>query len=524
MRKTSNITLAIVAGLYFSVSIPTALGAMTTPLNRSSSTAFIIAEGNPPPETVIEPCSTPVLCLGKVQTEYSAFLTAKDAYITQLQQQVSQQNQSPPPSPTPGAATNNQNGSDILAESHKKLSDSADTVQRQLNLLSNSINSPPDSDQRNLIIEKLNQFRKDFGELKEKLIEPLDEGVGNKDKLTQVQEYLIKASQGMSTLGQRGSFDRQTYDLLKNYFDSQTETLSNKLDALNSPISKIEADRPLLRLIQSPLGWLISLPIFFGVVGLSYWLGKKSRQSDRGASPDFRSVEGDEYRQGQRQIIDETIEDRVAVLEQKLNGQKHNVWERESERTPEQIQSLHNIIDDRIASRIASLSAEVNELKKLGQSRPSQSAPLTAYQAPDVRQDSFSAQPPPPSRPDFVTDRYNNRSDFPTDLNLVDTVAETTDSLGDRRLGKSIVPVLGKNREGEYWIVHDFEHDRYCLVPRRDAKPNAYSFETLKELYECDPSLESSLNSYSTITLIRPAIVSRVSDGIWRLETKGRLL
>jgi hypothetical protein len=126
---------------------------------------------------------------------------------------------------------------------------------------------------------------------------------------------------------------------------------------------------------------------------------------------------------------------------------------------------------------------------------------------------------------DAIVDRYNSRSDFPTDLKLVDTVAETTDSLGDRRLGKSIVPVLAKNREGEYWIIHDAEHDRYCLVPRRDAKPNAYSFETLEALYDCDPSLESSLNndSYLTIQLIRSAIVSRVSDGVWKLETEGTI-
>lgn len=96
-------------------------------------------------------------------------------------------------------------------------------------------------------------------------------------------------------------------------------------------------------------------------------------------------------------------------------------------------------------------------------------------------------------------------------------VAETQESLNQRRSGSSDIVTLENTTQKKYWIIE--EDNDYYLVPHAKIKIDEYNKTTLESLFDCT----NFTAEYSDFKLVKPAKVSQINSETWQLEKKGKL-
>lgn len=117
--------------------------------------------------------------------------------------------------------------------------------------------------------------------------------------------------------------------------------------------------------------------------------------------------------------------------------------------------------------------------------------------------------------PKFV-ETYNQDKNSLSDK-AIGTVAETQESLNQRRLGNSGTVTLKNTSQKKYWIVE--EDSNYYLIPYAKINIDEYNLTTLEKLFEC---IDFTFN-YKNFELVRPAKVTPLPSELWQLEEKGKL-
>lgn len=97
------------------------------------------------------------------------------------------------------------------------------------------------------------------------------------------------------------------------------------------------------------------------------------------------------------------------------------------------------------------------------------------------------------------------------------TVAETSYTVEQRRMGRKIAPVLEENQQGNYWVIQKGSHE--YLVPKGNIKINQYNYDTISSCFEC---LAYHPNHSSNFTLLKLATLSSSGQN-WQLVEPGKL-
>ncbi len=148
------------------------------------------------------------------------------------------------------------------------------------------------------------------------------------------------------------------------------------------------------------------------------------------------------------------------------------------------------------------------------QSYTSQSNTATNHPQPKVVNISHSQSSTSNKETQIVT-LYNNQ---PRSLSAnAITVAETDHTVEQRRMGRTVAPILEENQLGNYWIIQE-GHNEY-LVPKGSIKINEYNYETISSCFEC---LAYNPNYSSNFILLKLAIVSSIGQN-WQLIEPGEL-
>lgn len=162
-------------------------------------------------------------------------------------------------------------------------------------------------------------------------------------------------------------------------------------------------------------------------------------------------------------------------------------------------------------AQIRTISARANTLTQNSSSRRKITGEKTKTSPPPSRK-TVSPHTAPASQ---IIQAYNSNSQA-LKRQSVATVTETKQSQGDRRVGKSTVPVLIEDSAGNYWVLKDATG---CyLVPKPSARFNKYSSELLEALYEIQGGTTSHARK---IQLLSPAVVSAISRNVWQVLEKG---
>jgi hypothetical protein len=102
-------------------------------------------------------------------------------------------------------------------------------------------------------------------------------------------------------------------------------------------------------------------------------------------------------------------------------------------------------------------------------------------------------------------------------VKVIATVAETQESLNQRRSGNSDTVTLENTTQKKYWIVE--EDSNYYLIPHAKIKIDEYNIKTLESLFDCI----NFISEYSDFQFVQPAKVSQLYSESWQLEQKGKL-
>lgn len=97
------------------------------------------------------------------------------------------------------------------------------------------------------------------------------------------------------------------------------------------------------------------------------------------------------------------------------------------------------------------------------------------------------------------------------------TVAETQESLNQRRSGNSEIVTLENTTQKKYCIIE--EDNDYYLIPHAKIKIDEYNTKTLESLFDC----MNFSSDYCDLKLVKPAKVFKNNSGFWQLEEKGKL-
>lgn len=98
------------------------------------------------------------------------------------------------------------------------------------------------------------------------------------------------------------------------------------------------------------------------------------------------------------------------------------------------------------------------------------------------------------------------------------TVSESEYTVEQRRLGRSVAPILELNNRGNYWIIKE-GNDEY-LVPKGNIKINEHNYRTISTFFEC---LGYVKGFHDKFILVKPAKVVSIKDQ-WELREAGQLL
>jgi len=96
-------------------------------------------------------------------------------------------------------------------------------------------------------------------------------------------------------------------------------------------------------------------------------------------------------------------------------------------------------------------------------------------------------------------------------------VSETDYTAEQRRLGRSVPPILEFNPRGSYWILKEANNE--YLFPKTNLKINEHNYNTIATFFECVGYQSGALNNF---TVVKSAKVSSI-DERWELRETGQL-
>jgi len=97
------------------------------------------------------------------------------------------------------------------------------------------------------------------------------------------------------------------------------------------------------------------------------------------------------------------------------------------------------------------------------------------------------------------------------------TVSESDYTAEQRRLGRSVSPILKLNSRGSYWILKEGNNE--YLFPKANLKINEHNYNTIATFFECVGYQPGALNNF---TVVKLAKVSSI-DERWELRETGQL-
>ncbi|MEH2284794.1 MAG: hypothetical protein V7K90_26315 [Nostoc sp.] len=97
------------------------------------------------------------------------------------------------------------------------------------------------------------------------------------------------------------------------------------------------------------------------------------------------------------------------------------------------------------------------------------------------------------------------------------TVSESDYTAEQRRLGRSVPPILEFNPRGSYWILKE-DNNEY-LFPKANLKINEHNYNTIATFFECIGYQSGALNNF---TVVKSVKVSSI-DERWELRETGQL-
>ncbi len=119
--------------------------------------------------------------------------------------------------------------------------------------------------------------------------------------------------------------------------------------------------------------------------------------------------------------------------------------------------------------------------------------------------------------PAYLTDYNNHQKNFAdTYRSLV--VVRDLENYNLSRAGQTEDVILAEENRGNYWL---FSHEEFIyVVPSQKFKITDDKLNEVKDLFDCQNYQESNYNNY---ILIKPALVSKQINEVWRLKEKGIL-
>ncbi len=97
------------------------------------------------------------------------------------------------------------------------------------------------------------------------------------------------------------------------------------------------------------------------------------------------------------------------------------------------------------------------------------------------------------------------------------TVSESDHTAEQRRLGRSVSPILEFDSRGSYWILKEGNNE--YLFPKANLKINEHNYNTIATFFECVGYQPGALNNF---TVVKLAKVSSI-DERWELRETGQL-
>jgi hypothetical protein len=119
--------------------------------------------------------------------------------------------------------------------------------------------------------------------------------------------------------------------------------------------------------------------------------------------------------------------------------------------------------------------------------------------------------------PAYLTD-YNNRQKNFADTYRSLVIDRDPENYNLSRAGQTEEVILTEESRGNYWL---FSYDGLTyVVPSQKLKIREDKLNEVKDLFDCENYQGFNYDNY---TLIKPALVSKKANGIWRLKEKGKL-
>jgi len=533
MRKTSKITLSIAAGFCLSLVTPVSLARFSDHPCSFSSIEPALAdkpEETSLPSTTDTPCPDLQKCFQQLKDSYNTFSTKLDAYLLALERLVQDPKTSPDPPPQ-----------------HKGLHDALLDIKKDSQQLRKQLPQVKNSTQTTDLTDILDQVDGIITGIDTKVLTRLlNGGVNNRAEVGRVQADLKLAPNDL------GQYDRETFEAIRSFFDEQNPNLAEKLDQLerqiprssqsNSQSQATQQEQGTQKSTQQGQGSLLNLrsfnPLWLSLLGiipvgiLAWILMRQKNDSSKQLpyseqSPGYFNTGNEQSNFNLKQVseINNLIEEKVSPLKNKIEKQSEEIDALKQWRTPD-AQVIQNLPVQR--SRVEQpIQDSARKMPKNVEDNPRHDDhPPATSDKNFLPGDSGYRQTDTDSiveKTDSIIEKYNSSLDFPSHL-VVETVAETTESLGDRRQGQSKTPIMEPDRKGEYWVVRDPDNSvRYYLVPSKNVQLNKHSFETLEALYEYDDNLADIPSAELNIKLVSPATVTPNSGETWKLDEKGRL-
>ena len=97
------------------------------------------------------------------------------------------------------------------------------------------------------------------------------------------------------------------------------------------------------------------------------------------------------------------------------------------------------------------------------------------------------------------------------------TVSESEYTAEQRRLGRSVPPILESNNRGNYWILTEGNNE--YLFPKGGLKISKHNYHTIAAFFEC---LDYQPGTSNNFTVLKPAKVSSIGEQ-WELRETGQL-
>jgi hypothetical protein len=360
------------------------------------------------------------------------------------------------------------------------------------------------------------------------VIDPLSQGLANKDKVEQVQRYLKLDEQNKDKFSETsnkkgyGDFGQLTQGAIDKFLTDEFGKLDNainQLENLSAEKTTVNFDNPAGASKEktpsdnNSSNWfpLFAAALFGAILGSiasifgAELLRRRSQASTQQTPPKTQESQSTESQK--KQLLN--LNARIDSLTTKGNTDSGRI-----ENLENQIRRLQGeviALSHSGSSNVSSTSWETNPTPS-----PYQNPISLPFDDPQAYSAvSYETNTPQASQTPQLVDIYNHS---PRSLSgKAIEVGETEESINNRRLSGNQLVVFENKRGGSYWIIKEDSID--YMLPKQNLKINEYNYSTVEVLFEC----RNYYANYSDYKLVNLATVQMVSGGTWQLQERGIL-